>query len=59
MKKWGQLVIKVLLFLLKANSLALKMSMFVLVHVIQFGVNNIEAFWISFDEPPAESSHNK
>ena len=37
----------------KANSLALKMSMFVLVHVIQFGVNNIEAFWISFDEPPA------
>ena len=36
----------------KANALALKLSMFVLVHVIQFGIHNIESFWMSFEDPP-------
>ena len=35
-----------------ARHLALKMSLYVLIHVIQFGANAIEAAWIAFEEPP-------
>ncbi|CAG2212144.1 unnamed protein product [Mytilus edulis] len=35
-----------------ARRLALKLSLYVLIHVIQFGANVIEAAWIAFEEPP-------
>ncbi|CAG2232372.1 unnamed protein product [Mytilus edulis] len=37
---------------INSRRLAFKLSLFVLVHVIQFGVNAIEGLWISVDEPP-------
>ncbi|CAG2252040.1 unnamed protein product [Mytilus edulis] len=35
-----------------SRRLALKLSLFVLVHVIQFGGNAVEGLWISIEEPP-------
>ncbi|CAG2232361.1 unnamed protein product [Mytilus edulis] len=35
-----------------SRRLAFKLSLFVLVHVIQFGANAIEGLWISVEEPP-------
>ncbi|VDI55815.1 Hypothetical predicted protein [Mytilus galloprovincialis] len=35
-----------------ARRLALNLSLYVLIHVIQFGANAIEATWIAIEEPP-------
>ena len=35
-----------------SRRLALKLSLFVLVHIIQFGGNAVEGLWISIEEPP-------
>lgn len=37
---------------INARRLALKLSLYVLIHIIQFGGNSVEGLWISIEEPP-------